>query len=97
LEIARIKHETQKDVEIERLNLRKKIQSIKKNTLRKQKLLEQQINLIRTQMAKNLLDANKIGDMNICKNGAKDPVKIQNYCDLNFVDSFTKKQRVQRS
>jgi len=88
LEIARIKNEAKKDVAAERLNLRKKLAEIKKVGKRRRRMLEQQIQLIRSTMAKNLLDANKNGDMKLCKNGSKDPVKAKAYCNSNFVDNF---------
>ena len=59
LEIDRIKTEAKKDVAHERLNLRKKLEDIKKKGKRRRRLLEQQIQMIRTTMQKGLMDANK--------------------------------------
>ena len=53
-------------------------------------MIEQQINLIRSEMAKNLIDANKFGNINLCRNGNNKPNKIKEYCDANFVDNFQK-------
>lgn len=90
LEIAKIKHEAKKDVEKERLNLRKKIDQIKKKGERRRRLLEQQITYIRSSMAKQLLDANKNGSMDACLKANKDPSKVREYCDANYVDNFQK-------
>jgi hypothetical protein len=92
-EIAKIKVNAKKEVEIERSNLRKKILEFKNKSNRKQKAIEQQINLIRSKMAENLLLANKNGDMFICKNSSKDQELINKYCDANFVTNYKKNQR----
>ncbi len=92
LEIARIKTEAKKDVEHERLALRKKLDLIKKNAKRRRRMLAQQISVIRSTMAKSLLLANKNGDMNICIKSQKDPQLIKEYCDQNFVTSYTLNQ-----
>ena len=43
-------------------------------------------------MAIELLNANKYGDMMICKNTRVDKQKMQKYCDLNFLDNYAKNQ-----
>ena len=89
LEIAKIKNEAKKDVDAERLNLRKKLNDIKKNSNRRQRMIQQQINLIRSTMAKDLLEANKNGDMQLCSAGLKSPEKAIEYCNQNFVTNYT--------
>jgi hypothetical protein len=74
------------------LNLRKKLAVIKKTSKRRQRMIEQQISMIRSTMAKNLLEANKNGDMMLCKRGSTDPIKAKEYCDSNFVDNYTLNQ-----
>ncbi len=90
LEIEKIKHDAKKDVAKERLNLRKKLADIKKQGRRRRRMLEQQISVIRSEMAKNLILANKNGDMELCRRGTKDPQKAKEYCDNNFVDNYNK-------
>jgi len=89
LEIAKIKNEAKKDVDAERLNLRKKLNNMKKTSQRRQRMIQQQINLIRSSMAKDLLDANKNGDMELCRAGLKAPEKAIEYCNHNFVTNYT--------
>ena len=89
LEINRIKNEAKKDVQAERQNLLKKLQDIKKKSQRKQRMIMQQIDKIRSTIAKNLIDANKKGNMEICLENAKDQEKTNQYCDKNFVDDFS--------
>lgn len=89
-EIAKIKANAKKEVQGERANLRKKILDYKRRANRKEKLLEQQINLVRSKMAKNLVEANKNGDMMICKNSQNDPQLINRYCDTSFVTNYKK-------
>jgi len=89
-EINRIKDDAKKEVEAERQRLRVKLGEYKKKTGRKQFQIEQQINLIRSKMAQNLLLANKNGNMVICKNSSKDQEAINKYCDSNFVTDYKK-------
>ena len=87
-EIAKIKEATKKEVDDERDNLKKKLADIKRRSLRKQKVLEQQIQFIRGKMAQNLIDANKNGNMEVCNE--KDPLSIKNYCDSAYNDNPVK-------
>jgi len=41
-------------------------------------------------MAKNLMDANKNGDIGSCINAQKDPSLMKAYCDANFTDNYEK-------
>jgi len=89
-EIQKIKVDTQKEVENKRLALKKKIDDIKKKALRRKRLIEQDISVIRSQVARDLIDANKNGDQLKCKNAYGNQDKINFYCNANVVDDITK-------
>jgi hypothetical protein len=88
--VQAIKVEAQKEVETKRLALRHKIQEIKKKMDRRKRLIELQINTIRSQMAKKVLDENKLGDKTKCTSGIGDNKKINRYCDTNIIDNYNK-------
>jgi hypothetical protein len=88
VQMEKIKDDVRKEVEQKRLALRNKIDEIQKKALRRKKMIEQDINTIRGQMARNIIDANKNGDMNKCN--IKEQEKINSYCDENIVDDFNK-------
>jgi len=90
LQIEKIKEDARKEVEKQRDKLRKKIDEIKRKANRRKRLIEQDINVIRGQMAKNLMDANRNGDMLKCKNAFGNKEKINDYCNANLVDHYEK-------
>jgi hypothetical protein len=90
LQIQKIKEEAQKQVEEKRKSLRNKIAEIKTRAARRKKLIEQDINTIRGQMAQNLIDANRNGDENKCKNSYGNQDKINYYCNTSVYDDLSK-------
>lgn len=65
---------------------------IKKKNDRKKLVLENQINAIRGQMTRSLMDANKSGDANRCKDAFGKEDKIAIYCNNNVIDDFRKNE-----
>jgi hypothetical protein len=88
LEVEKTFIEAKKDIKGNREELKKKLVEIKKKAKRRKRIIEQEINLIRGEMAKNLLDANKFGSIEICKTSNNNVVKINEYCDANFIDNY---------
>lgn len=88
--ISGIQTKAKSDVEIKRDELRKKIIEIRKKAARRKRMIEHQINVIRGEMAKDLMSANKQGDMKLCKESKNDKKKITEYCNTNVTDDFQK-------
>lgn len=90
LEVQKTFIDAKKDIKQNRDELRKKLAEIKRKAERRKRMVEQQINLIRGEMAKNLLDANKFGSIDICRKSNNDVTKVKEYCDANFIDNYLK-------
>jgi len=88
-----IKMEAAKQVAKKRDSLKKKIEAIKKKAKRRRRLLESQLQKVRGQMAKSLMNANRYGDWKLCKNARGIKEKVVKYCDANFIDNFVKNQQ----
>ena len=89
-QINKLKSDAKKQVDQTRVRLKKKLEQIRKKARRKNRLLQQKLQKVRGSMAKEILNANKFGDLNICKKNRGDKVKIQKYCDSNFMDNYSK-------
>ena len=87
-----IRMEAAKQVSKKRDDLKKRIEEIKKKARRKRRILENQLQKVRGQMAKSLLNANRFGDWKLCKDSRRTKEKVLKYCDANFMDNFTKNQ-----
>jgi len=85
-----IKNETKVDITFKRGVLKKKIEEIRNKFRRKHRQIKQQIQMIRAEMAKEIVSANKQGNANLCKEGRNDITKISQYCDHSFSDDFAK-------
>lgn len=90
IQVTKMKQDAKKQVEQNRQRLRKKLDQIRKKARRRNRLLQQQLQKIRGSMAKELLNANKFGDHKLCKSSRGDKMKMQKYCDSNFLDNYTK-------
>lgn len=90
LKMDDIKHDTKIDIKFKRGVLKKKIQEIRHKFKRKQRVLQQQIMKIRSDMANEIMDANKNGNYEICIKSRNDISKIKDYCDLNEPTDFVK-------
>ena len=91
-QVNKLKEDAKKQVVQTRQRLRKKLDQIRKKARRRNRLLQQQLQKIRGSMAQELLNANKYGDLLICKNNRGDKQKMQKYCDNNFMDNYAKNQ-----
>ena len=89
-ELEAIKINAKMSVQNQRNKLREKLNAIRKKFKRRKRLIEQDINLIRAEMAKNLMNANKNGDMMRCKNANGHKDKIRKYCNIEIVDNYVK-------
>ncbi len=90
MQIDKIKNDTKNDVNKQREELKKKIAAIKAKANRRKKLIEQDINIIRSKVASELSDANRNGDMNICKKAYGKTAKVKDYCNANVVEDINK-------
>jgi len=78
---------------MKRDDLKKRIEAIKKKHRRKRRILKQQLQKIRGQMAKSLIKANKFGEWRLCKNARGNKGKVAKYCDTNFIDNFAQNKQ----
>lgn len=85
-----IKKDTEVDIKFKRDQLKNKIADIRKKYKRKNRALQQQINLIRAETANEIMDANKKGDIDTCKKARTDVASIKNYCEKNYVADYNK-------
>jgi len=92
-EINKIKLDVKKQVDMKRDDLKKRIEAIKKKHRRKRRILKQQLQKIRGQMAKSLIKANKFGEWRLCKNARGNKGKVAKYCDTNFIDNFAQNKQ----
>jgi hypothetical protein len=91
--INMIKLDAAKQVVKKRDNLKKRIALIKKKAGRRRRILEQQLQKVRGQMAKSLIGANRYGDWKICSAARTVKNKVVKYCDANFIDDFVKNRQ----
>jgi hypothetical protein len=91
--VLALKKDTESIVLTKREDLKKKISDIRKRAERRQKMIEQQINLIRGSMTNDLISANKKGDPQICVNGRKSKEATASYCDEHSVDDYNENLR----
>ena len=89
-QIEQIKQEAKVDIKFKRAVLKKKIEEIRHKFKRKGRLLKQQIQLIRSEVAEEIMNANKKGNQKICSDLRQDIPKIAEYCDRNFSNDYNK-------
>jgi len=85
-----VKEEMKLEVDMKRREIKRKIANMRQRAKRRKAQMETELQKIRTQMAKDLMLANKDGDMRLCQQGKKSPGKRGDYCDANFVDDYLK-------
>jgi hypothetical protein len=88
--IDAIKADTEVDIKFKRNTLKKKIEDIRKKFKRKNRQLQQQINLIRAETANEIMDANRKGDEETCKNARKTIELMKAYCENSFTTDYNK-------
>ena len=89
-QIKKIKDEAIKDVEDQRRELKRKIDDIRNRANRRKRLIEQEISVIRGNMAKKLVDAQRNGDMELCKQSTISQTKIENYCNFHVITDYVR-------
>lgn len=87
-EMERLKTKLKQKVSDSRLKVKKLLSNMKSKADRKKKSLQQQLKAIRTTMAKEILLANKEGDIRNCKIGKKDLDFREKYCNKNFIEYY---------
>jgi len=88
--IAELKLETKVDIKFKRGVLKKKIEEIRNKFRRKHRELKQQIQVIRNEMANEIMGANKRGNKEQCKDARNNLNKIKEYCDRNYITDYVK-------
>jgi len=88
--IAEIKDEVKLEVQLKRNMMQRKIKDLRKRAKRRKAALETQLNKIKSKMAKDIMDANREGDMQLCRRGQKNAGKKDAYCDTNFIADYIK-------
>ncbi len=87
-EMQRLKLKINQKVADSRNRIKKLISKMRKKAARKKADLEQKLKGIRSKMAKEILLANKEGDIRNCMKGKKDLDFRENYCNQNFVEDY---------
>jgi len=88
--IDNIKHDAKVDITFKRGVLKKKIEEIRNKFRRKHRQIKQQIQMIRAEMAKEIMISNKRGNQDLCRDGRNDVTKIKDYCDRNISEDYVK-------
>lgn len=89
-QIMNIQIEANKEVQSKRENLKTKIMEIRNKAERRKRLINQQISMIRGQIAKDLITANKEGNISTCKDAKDSQDKLNQYCNDHVVDDYNK-------
>ena len=89
-EIDEIRKEVKLEVEMKRNQMKRQIEQLRKRARIRKAALQTQLNKIKSQMAKDILMANRDGDMELCRKG-KDSLNSRDaYCNANFIDDYIK-------
>ena len=70
--------------------MKRLITNLRKKAKRKRAVLETKLMRLRAKMAKDLMIANKNGDIGLCKKGNKNIEDRENYCNSNYIDDFVR-------
>jgi len=89
-EIKKINREVSIEVELKRNELKRQVALMRLRARRKKAEVQEQVTRVRGQMAKELMEANKNGDIQFCRKGKFDILYRKDYCDSNFRDDFIK-------
>ncbi len=85
-----IKLQTQKKIEDGRWRLKKKLMQMKQKSKTRRDQLGEQLLLLRSKMSKEIILANKNGNMKFCKRGRKDIDFRESYCNKAFVEDWVR-------
>lgn len=89
-EIQEIKDEVKLEVDLKRKQMKRQIEKLRKRAKRKKAALQTQLNKIRVKMARDIMAANRNGDMELCKKGKSDLLAKESYCDTHFIQDYMK-------
>lgn len=81
-------YQTEEEINKKRLALKKKIMEIRKMTERRNRLIENKINLIRGKMTEEIVQASKIGQTKTCKDNKVKKEDRVKYCDENIINDY---------
>jgi hypothetical protein len=87
--LAKIKEDTQKQISLKRLNVKRKIMEMKKIQIRKRAAMRAKVQAIRTSIAEKLNVVNRTGDYGICI-GTMVESERETYCTTNFATDYNK-------
>jgi hypothetical protein len=79
-----------KKVEEGRLKLKKRLLDMRKRSQNRKQQLNQELQKVRTQMASEIIFANKNGEIRHCIKGKVDTDFRENYCNTNYMDDFVR-------
>ena len=89
-EITHVKEEMKMEVQMKRDEMKRQISQMRKKARRRRAAAENKLNKIRSKMARDIMAANKEGDIEYCRKGKKSPNERDTYCNNNFVDDYLK-------
>jgi len=89
-EINEVQLEARKKIQNSRLKLKRTIQQMKMKSKSKNQYLSGQLKQIRSKMSKEIMLANKNGDVGKCRRGKMNADFRESYCNENFVDDWTR-------
>ncbi len=89
-DLDEIHQQARKKIVDARNKLRHTIQQMKLKSKNKNQSLQNKLKMIRTKMSKQIMLANKNGNIETCRKGRKDADFRESYCNENFVDDWTR-------
>jgi len=89
-EIKGIKKELKIEVELKRNELKRQVAQMRARLRRKKAAMEDKINRVRASLAKEMMAANKIGDIMKCKKGKDNAMHRDSYCNAEFNEDYIK-------
>jgi len=87
-EVTNIKEEMKMEIQMKRKELKRMVSSMRKKARRRRAVLETELNKMRVKMAKDIMLANRDGEIGLCKKGKRSPAKREEYCNTNFVSDY---------
>jgi hypothetical protein len=89
-EVKEAKEEVKMEIAWKRKMMKRQIAQLRMKARRKRAALQSRLQRIRIQMAKNIMEANRQGDMMLCKKGKYNASDRNNYCDVNYIEDFVR-------
>ncbi len=87
-EVKEVSETMEKKVKVKRAKMKKLIQEMRSKSRRRKAALENELNSLRMKMAQDMLQANKNGDIEKCKQGKVNADKREVYCNTKYMDDF---------